>query len=48
MRHNSYSKFFLAGVLLCSFAACSDDNVSPETPLKPSEPETEVHWSSGR
>ena len=40
MRHNSYSKFFLAGVLLCSFAACSDDNVSPETPLKPSEPET--------
>ncbi len=40
MRHNSYSNFLLAGALLCLFVACSDDNVSPETPLKPSEPET--------
>ena len=40
MRHNSYSKYLLAGALLCAFAACSDDNVSPETPLKPAEPET--------
>ena len=39
MRHNSYSKFFLAGALLCSFAACSDDNVSPETPQQPKESE---------
>ena len=28
MRHNSYSKYLLAGALLCSFAACSDDNVT--------------------
>nr|WP_311454080.1 di-heme oxidoredictase family protein [uncultured Prevotella sp.] len=40
MRHNSYSKFLLAGALLCAFSACSDDNVSPEKPQQPQEPET--------